>query len=840
MRAQGRPKPLPLWTEAPALGAETASGAAPSAPAAPLAPAPRPGGPYAAVAVDLGGGPDDQLFTYAVPAALALALRPGHRVLVPFAGRRQPVPGVVFALEDESAWPAERLRVVQALLDPEPVLGADDLALARFLAERTCCGLGHAVGPLLPPGAGVGVRARTVPAYYPHAGATGAEEAALQRAPRQLFAWQVICAAPGSTQAELTDRGCAATAVAALVRRGWVERRAAPVRRDPFAAELAAGAGPEVPPPLTPEQEVAVAALVADLGGPARWLLYGVTGSGKTEVYLQVIARVLARGRQALVLVPEIALTPQTVGRFRARFGAAVAVLHSGLGAGERYDEWWRIRRGEVAVAVGARSAVFAPFQRLGLIVLDEEHESSYRQDEAPRYHARDVALWRGARLGIPVVLGSATPDLGSFAASADGGLRRLDLTRRALDRPMPSVRIVDRRHLPAPRLEGYTTPAPAWADGSSAIPRRADGARVVPAAVGAAVGAVPTTDLPEPPRAAATPMPGSALLTPELCAAISKHLDAAGQVLLFLNRRGFAPLLLCGGCGFTARCQACEVSLCYHEAERALRCHYCGARRPVPRLCPRCGGAFLWLKGSGTERVAADVMRLWPRARVLRMDLDTTAAKGAHRVIYEAFRAGEADVLVGTQMVAKGWDVAGVTLVGVIDADTALHRADYRGVERTFQLLCQVAGRAGRGTEPGEVIVQTYCPDHPAVVAAITHDYRGFAVQELAARRAAGFPPFAHLVRLLAWAPRAVEAEAGAQALAAALRAGGIPPGVDLWGPGEAPLSRLRGQYRWQLALRGPDGAALRALAAAAYRQVVRRKGAAQLAIDPDPLSML
>ncbi len=774
---------IPLWSEAPAP--------------TPVA--------YADVALAADAGPEvaDQLFTYALPPALADVVRPGHRVLVPFANRRTPLPAVVFAVRAQPGAPAAGpLREVLSVQEPEPLLGNDELDLARFLAERTCCGLGQAVRPLLPPGPREGGGTRSVFAYFPRADAgLPRPEEALARAPAQRRAWRAICAEPGLTQAELGVRGCQAAALSSLLQRGLVERRAQTVRRDPFAGDVEGP--PAEPPPLTAEQGAAVARVVAALGGYAAFLLWGVTGSGKTEVYLRVIERVLAAGGQALCLVPEIALTPQTVAHFRARFGRAVAVLHSGLGEGERRDEWWRVRDGGADVAVGARSAVFAPMPRLGVLVVDEEHEASYRQDEAPRYHARDVALWRAERLRIPVILGSATPDLGSFAAAQGGSVVLLPLRRRVGDRPLPAVRVIDRRQM----------------QGAGA----------------ATAQAAPPGDAP---RAGGTP--SSRLFSPELRDAVGRHLRRRAQVLLLLNRRGFAPLLLCGACGFCARCQSCSVSLCYHQAEHALRCHYCHAERPVPRLCPRCGGAFLWLKGSGTERLAAEVSALWPEARVARMDLDTTRARGAHRRIYEAFRAGEADVLVGTQMVAKGWDVPGVTLVGVMDADIALHHPDYRGAERTFQLLCQVAGRAGRGEEPGEVLVQTYSPEHPAIVAAAEHDYAAFAREELALRRQAGFPPFAHLVRLLAWAPRAVDAEAGAQAAVDALRAVGLPPGADLWGPGAAPLARLRGAYRWQLALRGPDGPALRRLASAALHRCLRQRPPARLAVDPDPLSLL
>jgi primosomal protein N' (replication factor Y) len=753
-----------------------------------------------ALTADAGPGVAEQLFTYVLPPALAGVVGPGHVVRVPFAQRREPLRAVVFAQRAAAATDGPALRQVLDLQHPEPLLDGEALDLARYLAAQTCCGLGQAVRPLLPPGTAAAPR-RSPPVYFPRLDALPHPEAALARAPAQWRTWQALCREPGSTAAALAAAGCPASALAALVRRGLVERRAAPAAAP--IAEAPQGVAGVDPPQLTEEQAQAVARVTGALDRHGTFLLWGVTGSGKTEVYLRIIAAVLAAGRQALCLVPEIALTPQMVAQFQARFGATVAVLHSGLGEAERAQAWWRIRDGGADVVVGARSAVFAPLPRLGVVIVDEEHEASYRQEEAPRYHARDVGRWRAARRGVPLVLGSATPDVGTFAAARSGAIALLTMTRRVGGRALPRVAIVDRRT----RSEGMA-PGPARGNGS-------DGGRA--------------------------PM-GSAWspITPALEEAIDRHLARGAQVLLLLNRRGFAPVLLCAACGFSARCQRCAVSLCYHQAEGALRCHYCHARRPVPRACPRCGGAFLWLRGAGTERLAAEVAARWPTARVARMDLDTTRARDAHRRIYEAFRAGEADVLVGTQMVAKGWDVPGVTLVGVVDADTALHHPDYRSAERTFQLLCQVAGRAGRGEAAGEVIIQTYSPEHPAIAWAAAHDYAAFAEEELAVRRQAGFPPFAHLVRLLATAPRAADAEAAARAVASALQAAGLPPDADLWGPGAAPLSRLRGAYRWQLVLRAGDGEAARRLVAVAVQRVAALRPAARLTVDPDPLSLL
>lgn len=755
-------------------------------PLLPLAGAPEAApGIYAEVAVEAGGLGVDRLFTYRVPSALAARVLPGARVRVPFAGRPEPVAGVVFATTSTSALPAERLRPIAEAPDEGPLLAAADLELARWLAADAVCSLAQAARMLLPP---PGAPPRAAAAYAPAPEAPPDAAERLRRAPAQLQAWEAVRASPGVPVADLRRRGIRPAALAALVRRGWLTvGPAAPPEVPRSAAQE-----PGTPPVPTEAQARALGALVPALQAPESraFLLWGVTGSGKTEVYLGAIAAVLRAGRQAIVLVPEISLTPQTVALFRRRFPGAVAVLHSALGTAERQAEWWRIRRGEAAVVVGARSAVFAPCPRLGLIVVDEEHEPSYKQEESPRYHAREVARRRAALAGVPLLLGSATPDVATWEAAARGACVRLDLPVRVGGRPLPQVRVVDMCRPP---------------DAGGTAVRRGE---------------------PE-------------LFGADLLQAMERHLGGGRQVLLFLNRRGFAPVLLCAACGFVARCQACDVALCYHDADRTLRCHYCGARRAVPRSCPRCEGLLLRLRGSGTERVAQEVARRFPAARVLRMDLDVTSTRGAHARVYEAFRSGQADVLVGTQMVAKGWDVAGVTLVGVVDADTGLHHPEYRGAERTFQLLCQVAGRAGRGDVPGEVVLQTHTPEHFAVRAAAVHDYEAFARQELEARRAAGFPPFASLLRLLSWAPAAADARRGAEALGEALRAE-LPAGVDLWGPAPAPLERLRGQVRWHLCLRGPDGGVLRGLARSALAAAGPRSGAARLAADPDPQSML
>jgi primosomal protein N' (replication factor Y) len=566
-------------------------------------------------------------------------------------------------------------------------------------------------------------------------------------------------------------------------------------RRRPYRA----GATAAVPPTPTAEQETALEGIRErlDIGRHNVALLYGVTASGKTEVYLQAIAEARRRGRTALVLVPEIALTAQVVDTFRARIGDRVAVLHSALSDGERRDEWQRIGSGAAEVVVGARSAVFAPLENVGLIVVDEEHEGSYKQDNpSPRYHARDVAIARARSTGATVLLGSATPAVETFFRAESGEWGLLPLRQRALARPLPAVEIVDLR-------EGYKKGAPP---------------------------------------------PG--VFSPPLQEAIADRLAKGEQTILFLNRRGFASFLLCRDCGYSTRCPHCDVSLTYHARALRLACHHCGYERPAPTLCPSCNGDRIRPFGIGTEKVEEEVCSLFPDARVLRMDRDTTARKNSHQEMLRTFRSGAADILIGTQMVAKGLDFAGVTLVGVVSADTALNLPDFRASERAFQLLTQVAGRAGRGRTPGNVIVQTFNPEHESVVAAAEHDFETFYRREIGHRRELGYPPFTRMANIISQDADSAAAERRLHSLSAYL--GGRPSalldgsqqsetddGLVTLGPAPCPLSRLRNRYRWHLLIRCPDPEVLRQRLRAALGRLSpadRRS----LNIDIDPMSLL
>ena len=635
----------------------------------------------------------------------------------------------------------------------------------------------------------------------------GEEAARLERsgAARQARLLRALIAAEADPKAAklpmsgLAVGASAGAAAKALADKGLASYTEVPVRRDPFQFfGFVAGDAP----PLTDAQAAAAAEIGRHLTAHdgQTLLLFGVTGSGKTEVYLDAVGRALALSRTALILLPEIGLTAQVLDLFKARFGAdEVAVLHSALSLGERHDEWRRIASGEARVVVGARSAVFAPVPDLGLIILDEEHDGSYKQDSSPRYHARDAAQFRAAQTGATVVLGSATPSLESYHKAQTGEYGLLSMPERISSRPLPPVSVVDLRE------EMKPPPVP--------IPKRGE-------------------IKPEPPP--------RSVFGAELTASLACCLERREQAILFLNRRGFASFLLCRDCGFTFQCPNCAVSLTYHHAGRYLQCHHCDFKRRVPDACPKCGGLRLRPFGLGTEKVEDAVRTQFPSARTLRMDRDTMSRKGAHADALRAFKRGEADILIGTQMVAKGLDFPNVTLVGVVSADMALNIPDFRAPERTFQLLTQVAGRAGRGKIPGTVVVQTFSPDHESVAFAARHDYLGFYESAIAERRELSYPPFSHMANLVFSDEMEDEAQRRAHHLANILRSMlGDTSDVQLLGPVACPLSRLRGRYRWHLALRAPQKQALLSVLKAGFAQMTAGERAG-MTLDMDPLSML
>jgi len=638
-------------------------------------------------------------FAAVVPDTRSILPREVFTYAVPPELDAQAVPGarveVPFGTRTVTGYVVERAaaadvaapRPLSGVLDEPPPLSPQAVLLARWVADRYVAPLGEVIKAMLP------------------AGVRSARPGGRKRGPRT------------------TSRGVAAMDDAQL----------------------------SVAPALTEAQRDAVAPLVAavDEGRHLRLLLHGVTGSGKTEVYLAVIDAALQCGRGAIVLVPEISLTPQTVARFAGRFPGRVALVHSGLTEAERAAQWRRIRDGEADVVVGSRSAVFAPVRSLGVVVVDEEDASAYKQDRVPRYSAVDVALELGRLHSVPVVLGSATPRVETFFRAKTGEMEYAELPRRIAGRALPPIEVVDlREELRA----GNRSP-----------------------------------------------------LSQTLERALRECIDVGGQSILFLNRRGTATVIVCRSCGAVLTCRNCSVSMVYHQGRARCDCHYCGATAAVPMTCPQCHSPSIRGLGMGTERLEHEVRQLFPSLRLLRMDRDTVAHRDAYFDIYEAFRRGDADCLIGTQMVAKGWDLAGVRLVGVVNADTSLHFPDYRSGEITFSLLTQVAGRAGRGDEPARVVLQTYTPEHYAVQFAATHDYLGFARAEIVLRRRHHFPPYTRLA-VCTYAHRDdAAAEAETQRVVENL-SGILAPGdgLDVLGPTPAFLHRLRGEYRWQLTIRG------------------------------------
>jgi len=606
------------------------------------------------------------------------------------------------------------------------------------------------------------------------------------------------------------ETGCTRYHLKKLAERNLVAFDTEEVWRDPLADETFV---PDVPPPLTTDQQAVWdrirPGLQPEALKPGAFLLHGVTGSGKTEIYLRAVAEVLARGQQATVLVPEISLTPQTAHRFGARFGRRIAILHSALTVGERYDAWRRARAGMVDVVIGPRSALFSPLSSLGLIILDEEHDGSYKQDAPrPRYHTRDVALELARSTGATLILGSATPSLESYHRAQRGDFTLLEMPRRIMGHARRLYDLQTRYHVPHLRYHALRDGPPE--------------AQYMP------LPPVQIVDLRAELRAG-----NRSIFSRALQQALDEALSRGEQAILFLNRRGTATFVLCRDCGYVPRCPQCDTPLTYHGTRARLVCHHCDHREPQPDHCPQCGGQRIRYFGLGTERVEDAVHERWPDVRTLRWDHDTARNHVAHATILHLFSTGLAHVLVGTQMIAKGLDLPLVTVVGVISADTALNLPDFRAGERTFQLLTQVAGRAGRGLLGGRVILQTYNPDHYAVVAAAAHDYARFAGRELAFRREQGYPPYRRLAKLVYEDPNRSRAQAQAEALAEILRHAlarqGIPA-TDLIGPVPPFFSRLRDRYRWQILLRHSDPAEfLRAVQIPAGWRV-----------DVDPLSVL
>ncbi|HEX7089029.1 MAG TPA: primosomal protein N' [Longimicrobiales bacterium] len=818
--------------------------------------------------------PIPRVFTYRVDEE---GVAVGARVLVPFRGR--PVIGWITGPGSEPPEPA-RVRAVSAVLDREPTVTPELLRLCRWVADYYVAPLGQVLRAALPTvlsdtrRPAPAVRTRRLLRITRELPSLQERDELFGRARRQRACYEALEGLGGSAEvAHLTGQlGFSADVLRGLVARGVAEFTEQEIERDPFAAT------PVAPAPrleLTPAQRRARDALVeaavalapgrgaAGAGEPDRrpFLLLGVTGSGKTLVYIELLREVVERqGRGAIVLVPEIALTPQTVARFRAHFGDRVAVLHSALSDGERYDAWRALRSGTRRVVVGARSSVFAPVQDLGAIIVDEEHETTYKQsDEAPRYHAREVAIMRAQMEGAVCVLGSATPSLESWHNAQIGKYRLLELPERVEGRPLPPVRVIDLRR-PGPA-------APAPGQGGGGAPPSRPGAQPPlghaagePRSAAALAGSAPARgEAIAPARGEArdagapSPRPGGAggrggggdVLTPELVSAMRLRLERGEQIILLLNRRGYATFIQCRDCGHVWRCRQCNVALTYHRSRRRLVCHYCFHEEPPPVTCPRCASGDLSFRGIGTEQVERAVIEAFPAARVARMDVDTTSGKWSHHEILERVGRGEVDILLGTQMIAKGLDFPGVTLVGVVNADVGLNLPDFRATERTFQLLTQVAGRAGRGPLGGEVLIQTALPNHYAIRAALAHDYKGFAARELDERREPRYPPHRRLANVVVSGTQEVAVQEAADRAATWVRAfirRELRGQVEATGPAPCPIDRIRGRWRWHFLLRSQRAEPLGRTCHALHQDFSLRAGRAdlRLAVDRDPVALL
>lgn len=826
----------------------------------------------AKVIVDVPSRQTDRPFDYEVPSEMEQWIEVGSRVGVPFGGRV--TQGFVIALAETASVDVKRLKAVAELLDPLPPLLPDMIELSKWMSDKYCCSWTQALQAMIPAalkgkeerliglgeeddeelprdmkewiaGSGGIVKLDALLARYPdklravklalskgtllqqtsikdrlsvrkvltvflspdRERMEGALKELSRRAAKQRDALAFLLKhdAPISLQSLVQQTGSSPASIRSLADKGLLELREIEMERDPYGNRNFERTKPL---PLTDGQQTVFMRIKEALRSEQSktMLLHGVTGSGKTEVYLQSIQLCLEQGRQAIVLVPEISLTPQMVERFKGRFGDAVAVLHSRLSSGERFDEWRKIRSHRAQVAIGARSAIFAPFQRIGLIIMDEEHESSYKQEESPKYHARDVAVKRAKQHGAAVILGSATPSLESFAAASRSaassqqvsGAALLPMPERVGGRPMPEVEIVDMRE-----------------------------------------------ELREGNRS---------MFSRKLHAAIGARLERGEQTVLLLNRRGYSTFVMCRSCGHTAACPHCDISLTYHQKTRVLRCHYCGHAEQAPTQCPSCESEHIRYFGTGTQRVEEELAKLFPGIRVIRMDVDTTTEKHAHEKLLKQFGDRQADVLLGTQMVAKGLDFPYVTLVGVIAADTSLHLPDFRAAEKTFQLLTQVAGRAGRHQLEGEVVIQTYTPDHYAITTAQHHDYSAFIQEELRHRSTMGYPPYCRLVLVTMSHEQLPLLSTVSERFAAEMRelaqhegilsplGNGWSRALEVLGPVASPIARMKDRYRFQCVIkyRGSiDASALVRRVLEPFTETSRQNGV-MFSVDVDPQVIL
>jgi primosomal protein N' (replication factor Y) (superfamily II helicase) len=695
----------------------------------------------------------NRYFDYNIPKELEKKISIGTHVIVPFGkskNKERKIYGCVIAFPSSSSYP--NLKLIESVYIRRPRIPVSLLKLGEWMAEYYCCSKEQAVRALLPGPVRSGRISKKNITYFYLPDPKKASEFLFdecKNSPSKARVIKELLQKPDLPLFLLKKiTGSSNAVINSLVKKNILAKENRTVMRDPFSdSEILREEKPE----HTEEQSIVLAEIKKMLNGELKYfcaLLYGVTGSGKTEVYLQAIEEILDKGKEAIVLVPEISLTPQTTERFRGRFGNSISVLHSGLSDGERYDEWTKIYEGKVKIVVGARSALFAPFKNLGLIIVDEEHENSYKQDEVPRYHARDVAVMRAYREKASVILGSATPSLESFYNVEKKKYLLLKLTKRIDDRIMPKMLTVDMR------------------------------AQAVSAA-------------------------GASIFSKDLVAAVYDRVERGEQTIIFLNRRGYATHMSCIHCGYVAGCPECSVDYTYHRAKGYLSCHICGSVIKAPQHCPSCKAPDIKYLGVGTEKIEAIAGKLFPLARVKRMDSDTMTHKKSYETVLRSFRKGDIDILIGTQMIAKGLDFPNVTLVGIINADISLHIPDFRSGERTFQLLTQVAGRAGRGNIPGEVYIQTYTPFNSAIQYAVNHDYDGFYKEEIEIRKQLGYPPEGHLAIVRFTGENEEKVIETAELFAKDLEPlTSDKLMISLVCP--APISRMKKKYRYMLMIRG------------------------------------
>mgnify|MGYP001341828798 CR=1 FL=1 len=800
----------------------------------------------ASVIVDVPAMQTDRPFDYLIPERWSSIIQPGMRVIVPFGPRN--VQGYVVKVKDHSSFP--QLKAIRELMDVVPVLNKELMDLADWLTETTLCYKISAYQAMLPAamkakyekrfvvvdeekiadahiadlfrkkkeiswgeGEKAGlltslqkeVKAGTVELIY-KVKSKGAKKT-IRKIGTRLSAEELAKAAsllkgnaskqkrlidifrqnPEQTIAakELLEKAeSPASSLQALINKGILYEEQEEVYRDPYAKTKFEKTDPL---PLTDEQRKAISPIFAALEEKRHetFLLYGVTGSGKTEIYLQSIQKVLEKGKEAIVLVPEISLTPQMVHRFKSRFGDDVAVLHSGLSIGEKYDEWRKILKKEAKVVVGARSAIFAPFENIGIIIIDEEHETSYKQEESPRYHARDIAIKRAQYYNCPVILGSATPSLESYARAQKGVYHLLTLRNRMNQRALPEVEIVDMR---------------------------------------------------EELRAG-----NRSMFSRSLFEKLKDRLEKGEQTVLLLNRRGHSSFVMCRDCGYVAQCPHCDISLTYHHFSNEMKCHYCGYETIAPTACPECGSRYIRYFGTGTQKVEEELGKLLPEARVIRMDVDTTRKKGAHETLLRRFSEGRADILLGTQMIAKGLDFPNITLVGVLSADTMLHLPDFRSSEKTFQLLTQVSGRAGRHELQGEVVIQTYTPEHYSIQLAGQQDFERFYQREMIVRKLGGYPPFYYLALVNVSHEDPLIAASVTEKITKFIRSR-LSNKTMVLGPTASPIPRINDRYRYQCLIKYKKEPKLADTLKAILEQYTGRGKYShlQIAVDINPFVMM